>query len=83
MAFYNPRCIDAPRARLWDGRLVHLEDRIADAEVTRLRTMGHNIQPVDSHTRVVGGVHAISREPDTGAFLGAADARRDGCAVAP
>jgi hypothetical protein len=27
-------------------------------------------------------MHAVSRDPETGAFAGAADARRDGAAVA-
>ena len=49
----------------------------------KLRRAGHHIQLVDPYTRVVGGVQAIERQPATGALLGAADARRDGCAVAP
>jgi gamma-glutamyltranspeptidase/glutathione hydrolase len=75
--------IDAPRARLWDGDLIYLENRIEPLEVQKLRRAGHHIQLVDPYTRVVGGVQAIERQPATGALLGAADARRDGCAVAP
>lgn len=77
------KAIDAPRARLWDGDLCYLENRIDVGEVDRLRTRGHNVQLVDPYTRVTGGVQAIARQPDSGAIFGAADARRDGSAVAP
>ena len=33
--------IEAPRARLWDGRLVHAESRLADATIIALRARGH------------------------------------------
>lgn len=75
--------IDAPRARLWDGNLTYLEERFSAETIAQLRTGGHNIKLVDPYTRVVGGVQAVARNPQTGALLGAADARRDGYAAAP
>lgn len=75
--------IDAPRARLWDGNLVHIESRIKSDVVDELRRRGHSIDVVDAYTRVVGGIQAIQRDPDSGALTGSADLRRDGYAAAP
>jgi len=77
------KAIDAPRARLWDGNLVYIENRIKAGEIDQLCKAGHDIKQVEPYTRVVGGVQAIMRDPANGALLGAADARRDGSAVAP
>ena len=75
--------IDAPRARLWDGTQVDVESRIDETVIEGLRRRGHDVRVVDPYTRVVGGMHGIRRDPDSGALTGGADARRDGYAVAP
>ncbi|GHD45478.1 gamma-glutamyltranspeptidase [Thalassobaculum fulvum] len=74
--------IDAPRGRLWDGTRVMLENRVPADVVEKLRARGHGVEVVGPVSWSAGGMHAVSRDPETGAFAGAADARRDGAAVA-
>jgi gamma-glutamyltranspeptidase/glutathione hydrolase len=74
--------IDAPRARLWDGRRVDLENRIEAPVVEDLRARGHGINLIRPFSMACGGMHAISRDPETGVLNGAADSRRDGAAIA-
>jgi|TARA_R110002072_G_scaffold123048_29_gene258181 gamma-glutamyltranspeptidase/glutathione hydrolase len=74
--------IDAPRARLWNGRRVDLEARIEMPVVEELRRRGHEIKLVEPFYMYCGGMHAIARDPESGALGGAADSRRDGSAVA-
>ena len=75
--------VEAPRARLWDGRLVELEPRIAVEVLDGLRRRGHDAQhlPADWSWRV-GGLQAISVDPESGVIRGAADPRRDGFVAA-
>lgn len=75
--------IEAPRVRLWDGTLVHMESRVDHTAVEALRQLGHEIELVEPWTRKVGGFQGVARDPATGALTGAADPRRDGYAVAP
>jgi gamma-glutamyltranspeptidase/glutathione hydrolase len=75
--------IEAPRARLWDGRRIQVESRIAGATADALRARGHELEMFDPWTMKVGGMQAVAIDPATGAFTGAADPRRDGYAVAP
>ena len=75
--------IEAPRARLWDGRLVHAESRIAFEVLATLRNIGHDVRAVDPWTLKVGGMQAIERDAGSGRLTGAADPRRDGYAAAP
>ncbi len=72
--------IDAPRARLWDGCRVDLEDRIEAPVVEALRSIGHDVQSIAPFSMTCGGMHAISRDPKSGVLNGAADSRRDGVA---
>ncbi|KZD07859.1 gamma-glutamyltransferase family protein [Oceanibaculum pacificum] len=74
--------IDAPRGRLFDGRLVNLESRVSPETTAALRQRGHDVQPLGAFSWSCGGMHAIARDPATGALEGAADSRRDGAAVA-
>lgn len=78
-----PDAIAAPRARLWDDRLVEIEPRISGEVVASLRDRGHEARhfPADWSWRV-GGMHAVARDPETGVFTGAADPRRDGAVAA-
>jgi gamma-glutamyltranspeptidase / glutathione hydrolase len=75
------QAIEAPRARLQDGREVILEDRVAPDVVTELRRLGHEISQPAAFTMMCGGMQAVSRDPSNGALAGAADPRRDGTAV--
>lgn len=74
--------IDAPRARLWDGAKVNLESRVENPVIEELKRRGHEITLVKPFSMECGGMHAIRRDPKSGALSGAADSRRDGAAIA-
>lgn len=73
--------IEAPRARLWDGARVELEARVSDSTVAELKRRGHAVEMAAPLTIACGGMQAVSRDPITGAMVGAADPRRDGAAI--
>lgn len=75
--------IEAPRARLWDGRKVEPETRIAAATIDALRKRGHDIIPGQDWTMRVGGMQAVAIDRETGALTGACDPRRDGYVATP
>jgi gamma-glutamyltranspeptidase/glutathione hydrolase len=75
--------VDAPRARLWDGRRVLIESRIPPATLEALRTRGHEVDVGPPWEKMlVGGMQGIAREPRTGVLTGACDIRRDGYVAA-
>lgn len=76
--------IEAPRSRLWDGRAIEAENRIAPETLAELRRRGHDIVPFDvGWTMKCGGMQAVARDPATGVMTGAADPRRDGYVATP
>jgi gamma-glutamyltranspeptidase/glutathione hydrolase len=76
--------IEAPRARLMDGRKVLLEDRIDSGVIGALRGRGHDADPIGADwTMMVGGMQAVAIDPSTGVMTGAADPRRDGHVAVP
>ena len=70
--------IEAPRARLWDGRRVEPETRLDAAVLEALPERGHQIAPGGAWTMRVGGIQAIAIDPASGLMTGACDPRRDG-----
>jgi gamma-glutamyltranspeptidase/glutathione hydrolase len=75
--------IEAPRARLWDGRRVQIESRIAPATLAGLRERGHEVETFAPWEKMlVGGMQGIVRDPRTGMLSGACDIRRDGSVAA-
>jgi gamma-glutamyltranspeptidase / glutathione hydrolase len=75
--------IEEPRARLWDGRLVLIESRIAPATMEALRARGHEVDVGPPWEKMlVGGMQGIVRDPATGVLTGACDLRRDGYVAA-
>jgi gamma-glutamyltranspeptidase/glutathione hydrolase len=74
--------IEAPRFRTGTGTELPMEGRIAADVVDELRQRGHEVQVLDDWTPFVGGGQGILVDPDTGAFFGGADPRRDGYAMA-
>ncbi|SED94051.1 gamma-glutamyltranspeptidase / glutathione hydrolase [Rhizobiales bacterium GAS188] len=74
--------IEAPRARLWDGRRVQIEARLPDTTYEALRKRGHEVDTPLPWTMAVGGMHGITRNPQSGAMAGACDPRRDGYVAA-
>lgn len=75
--------IEAPRARLLDGRVVQAEGRLAPAVMAGLAARGHDVSAAADWTMQVGGMQAIGIDPATGAMTGAADPRRDGYVATP
>jgi gamma-glutamyltranspeptidase/glutathione hydrolase len=73
--------IEAPRARLWDGRLVTAESRFDPAVLAALRARGHEIELGDAYTMKTGGMQGIAIDPATGRKVGGCDPRRDGYVV--
>ena len=75
--------IDEPRARLWDGRRVLIEQRVAPATLEALRARGHEVDVGPPWEKMlVGGMQGILRDPATGVLAGACDLRRDGYVAA-
>jgi len=75
--------IEAPRARLWDGRKLDQEGRVEAGVVDALRARGHDVTVEEGWTMKCGGMQAVAREPSTGVLTGAADPRRDGYVATP
>ena len=75
--------IEAPRARLWDGRKVSPESRIPAATLAALQARGHEIDDTPEWTMQVGGMQGIAIDPATGAMTGGADPRREGYVATP
>jgi gamma-glutamyltranspeptidase/glutathione hydrolase len=74
--------IEAPRARLWDGRRVQAESRIRASVLEGLAARGHGVEIPGPWTLAVGGMQGIAIDPETGVMTGGADPRREGYAVA-
>lgn len=74
--------IDAPRARLWDGRRVEVELRIPSDIIAALCARGHAAEAAAPWTATVGGMHGIAIDPATGVLTGGCDLRRDGFVAA-
>lgn len=70
--------IEAPRARLWDGRRVDIETRLSSDVIEGLKARGHQIVCTEEWTMRVGGMQGIAIDSETGAMTGACDPRRDG-----
>ncbi len=75
--------IEAPRARLWDGRKLDQESRVPDAVIAGLRARGHDVTVEEGWTMKCGGMQAVARDPASGLLTGAADPRRDGYVATP
>jgi gamma-glutamyltranspeptidase/glutathione hydrolase len=73
------QAIEAPRARLTDGRAVLLESRV-DADVRgALRGRGHDLSDGPDWTMKVGGMQGVAVRDGT--YTGGCDPRRDGYCV--
>jgi gamma-glutamyltranspeptidase / glutathione hydrolase len=74
--------IEAPRFRTMTGTELPIEGRITDEVIEGLRRKGHEVQVLEPWTPFVGGGQGILIDPESGAFFGGADPRRDGYALA-
>jgi gamma-glutamyltranspeptidase/glutathione hydrolase len=75
------QAIEAPRARLTDGREVLLESRVDSKVHGELRERGHDLTSGPDWTMKVGGMQGVAVDPATGTFTGGCDPRRDGYVV--
>jgi gamma-glutamyltranspeptidase/glutathione hydrolase len=75
------QAIEAPRVRHMGGYAVAAEGRIPEAVTRELAALGHQVERLPDWTWIVGGMHGIYRDPQSGVLMGGADPRRDGYAV--
>ena len=74
--------IEAPRLTATNpGTLVNVETRIPDPVLRGLERRGHQFNRLGDWSPGVGGGQGIMVDPDSGAFMGGADPRRDGYAI--
>jgi gamma-glutamyltranspeptidase/glutathione hydrolase len=74
--------IEAPRVKATTpGYLVDAADRIPVQVLAELQALGHEINRLEAYSPFVGGGQGIMVDPESGAFLGGADPRRDGYAL--
>jgi gamma-glutamyltranspeptidase/glutathione hydrolase len=62
-----------------DGGILHIEDGLDPAILEELKRRGHRIEP--EAVGAYGGYQAIWRDPRSGAYAGATEKRKDGCAL--
>ena len=62
--------IEAPRARLWDGRQVQVEGGVPAATIAALSERGHDAEAFLPWTMKVGGMQAVAVDPATGVMTG-------------
>ena len=74
--------IEAPRVRVYRDRLVDAEARISEATRGALGERGHQVNPIEDWSWIVGGGQGIARDAESGALMAGADPRRDGYALA-
>ena len=73
--------IEAPRFRIFGNREIAMEARFPASVREELARRGHQIQLLDDWSPVVGGGQGILIDPESGAYGGGADPRRDGYAI--
>ncbi len=73
--------IEAPRVRAYEATTIEVEARIPKAVRDDLIRRGHTIRLIDDWSYLVGGGQGALVDPDSGAFYGGADPRRDGVAL--
>ena len=73
--------IEAPRLKATRGHNVDVETRIPVEVRAELERRGHQLSELGDWSAGVGGGQGIHVDPDSGAFMGGADPRRDGYAL--
>jgi gamma-glutamyltranspeptidase/glutathione hydrolase len=80
--FSTQAAIEAARFRTANGRELLLEGRIPAAVRAQLGAWGHEVMVREEWSRFFGGGQGIIVDQESGAFMGGADPRRDGYAMA-
>ena len=73
--------IEAPRVRPQEGVRMIAEGRIPAEVVAGLSKKGHLVEMLPDFSMAFGGSQGVMIDPDSGAFSGGADPRRDGYAM--
>lgn len=73
--------IEAPRVRAFERTIVDVENRVPEDVRQELARRGHELVAMPAYDWKVGGGHGIAINPQTGAYTGGADPRRDGAAI--
>jgi gamma-glutamyltranspeptidase/glutathione hydrolase len=73
--------IEAPRVRPQEGVRMIAEGRIPDDVVAGLAKKGHLVEKLPDFSMAFGGAQGVMIDPESGAFSGGADPRRDGYAM--
>ena len=73
--------IEAPRVKTFKGFEVDVETRIPEHVLAGLERRGHELHRLGDWSAGVGGGQGIWVDPESGAFMGGADPRRDGYAI--
>ena len=73
--------IEGARCKATGNRIVDAESRIPADVLAELERRGHQINDLGDWSPGVGGGQGIMVDPDSGAFMGGADPRRDGYAI--
>ncbi len=75
------QAIEAPRFKYTLGKHVVMEERFPWHVRRALEMRGHEVDVVESFSRLVGGAQGIQVNQEQGTFQGGADPRRDGVAI--
>jgi len=73
--------IEAPRVKTAQGATADVETRIPAHVLAGLEKRGHELNRIGDWSAGVGGGQGIWVDPESGAFMGGADPRRDGYAI--
>lgn len=63
------------------GCEVHIENRVPEAELDKLRALGHDLTVVGAYSNTMGGGQAVMWNAATGVKFGASSPRKDGAAM--
>jgi gamma-glutamyltranspeptidase / glutathione hydrolase len=76
--FHHTGSSEPTGCRMRDGGVLQLEPGVPLPIIEELARRGHRVEP---DAGLFGGYQAISRDPDSGAYAGASESRKDGCAL--
>jgi len=77
--FYHTGSSQPTGTTMTDGGELHLEPGLDEDILAELKRRGHTLTPTS--VGAYGGYQAIWKDPATGAYIGATEMRKDGCAM--